>query len=123
LRRRGTLPEIPIDRSSAQPLHRQVAGGLRAAIRSGELAGGAVLPSTRALAAALGVSRNTIVTAYEELAADGLLLARAGSSTRVLAASPVPRLPDWRRMLRESQFPAEMVRFRDHEGNTLYFHR
>ena len=122
MRRRGTLPEIPIDRRSADPLHRQVANGLRAAIRRGELPGGATLPSTRALAGALGLSRNTIVTAYEELAADGLALARAGSATRVLAPSPLPQLPDWRRILRESQYPARTVRLRDPDGNPVYFH-
>src|SRR5436190_3007856 len=58
-------------------------------IRTGSVALGGLNPfPTRRSSDLLGVSRNTIVTAYEELAADGLLLARAGTSTRVLADEP-----------------------------------
>jgi hypothetical protein len=55
LKRQNPLPGLTIDRSSPTPLHRQLADALRLAIRTGGLRGGAALPSTRGLAAALGV--------------------------------------------------------------------
>ena len=56
---------------------------LRDAIRSGRLAGGAWLPSSRALARDLGVARNTVAEAYGQLVAEGWLVTRQGSGTRV----------------------------------------
>jgi GntR family transcriptional regulator / MocR family aminotransferase len=57
---------------------------LREAIRSGRLAPQARLPSTRVLAAELGLSRNTVAAAYEQLIAEGYLTARTGSGTTVV---------------------------------------
>ncbi|MDQ8701650.1 PLP-dependent aminotransferase family protein [Streptomyces sp. LHD-70] len=69
---------------------------LRSAVRSGRLAPGTLLPPYRALAADLGIARNTVAEAYAELAAEGWLVARQGSGTRVAEraapASPV-RVP------------------------------
>ena len=59
---------------------------LRQAIRSGRLPGDSRLPSTRALAADLGLSRGTVTDAYDQLATEGWLVARRGSGTRVAAA-------------------------------------
>ncbi|GAA1974267.1 PLP-dependent aminotransferase family protein [Kitasatospora viridis] len=56
---------------------------LREAVRAGRLATGARLPATRALAAELGLSRGTVTAAYEQLVAEGYLIARHGSGTRV----------------------------------------
>lgn len=64
-------------------LEQQLAQGLRAAIRRGELKAGERLPSSRTLAASLGVARGTVVTAFEQLAAEGYLAPRTGSGTRV----------------------------------------
>lgn len=67
---------------------------LRDAIRTGRLVSGAVVPSTRSLAADLGLSRSTVVIAYEQLVAEGYLRAEHGSATRVaplLAAAPPVR--------------------------------
>jgi GntR family transcriptional regulator/MocR family aminotransferase len=64
-------------------LHRQLADGLRDAIRTGRLAPHTRLPSTRVLAADLGVSRRLVVDAYSQLAAEGFLLSRHGSGTLV----------------------------------------
>ncbi|MER6916964.1 PLP-dependent aminotransferase family protein [Streptomyces sp. NPDC000594] len=58
---------------------------LREAVRDGRLAPGTRLPSSRSLAADLGVARNTVVDAYAELVAEGWLTARQGSGTRVAA--------------------------------------
>ncbi|GAU65007.1 putative GntR family transcriptional regulator [Streptomyces sp. NBRC 110611] len=77
---------------------RGTGGGLRAAllralrdaVRSGRLAPGTRLPSSRSLAADLGIARNTVADAYAELVAEGWLSARQGSGTRV-AERALPR--------------------------------
>jgi GntR family transcriptional regulator / MocR family aminotransferase len=74
---------VELDRAAAEPLHRQLTSGLREAIRSGRLVPETRLPSTRVLAADLGVSRRLVVDAYSQLAAEGFLLCRHGSGTRV----------------------------------------
>ncbi|MFD1930995.1 PLP-dependent aminotransferase family protein [Nonomuraea mangrovi] len=56
---------------------------LKEAVRTGRLAGGVRLPSTRDLAAQLGVARGTVTAAYDQLTAEGYLVARRGSGTRV----------------------------------------
>ena len=64
---------------------------LRDAVRSGRLAAGTALPSSRALAADLGVARNTVADAYGQLVAEGWLAARHGSGTWVAEhAAQVP---------------------------------
>jgi GntR family transcriptional regulator / MocR family aminotransferase len=85
---------VELDRAAPEPLHRQLANGLRDAIRTGRLAPATRLPSTRVLAADLGVSRRLVVDAYSQLAAEGFLLSRHGSGTRVAtvdAAGAQPR--------------------------------
>jgi GntR family transcriptional regulator/MocR family aminotransferase len=74
---------VELDRAAAEPLGRQLANGLRDAIRTGRLAPQSRLPSTRVLAADLGVSRRLVVDAYSQLAAEGFLLSAHGSGTRV----------------------------------------
>ncbi|MFC9175981.1 MULTISPECIES: PLP-dependent aminotransferase family protein [unclassified Streptomyces] len=66
---------------------------LREAVRSGRLTPGTQLPSSRALAADLGIARNTVADAYAELVAEGWLTARQGSGTRVAQRS-APRRAD-----------------------------
>jgi GntR family transcriptional regulator/MocR family aminotransferase len=61
---------------------------LREAVRSGRLAPGLRLPSSRSLAADLGVARNTVVDVYGQLVAEGWLAARQGSVTRVAGRAP-----------------------------------
>jgi len=64
-------------------LYAQLARALKRAILQGQLKAGAALPATRALAAELGLSRNTVLTAYEMLRAEQLAVARVGSGTFV----------------------------------------
>ncbi|KAB2344293.1 MocR-like pyridoxine biosynthesis transcription factor PdxR [Actinomadura rudentiformis] len=61
---------------------------LRAAIREGRLTTGTLLPSTRGLAAELGLSRGTVTAAYDQLAEEGYLTIRPGSGTRVADLPP-----------------------------------
>lgn len=83
---------IPVDRAAPEPLHRQVCESLRQSILEGRLGPGARLPSSRALAADLGVSRNTVLLAFEQLLAEGYLSARIGSGTQVARDLPTELL-------------------------------
>jgi GntR family transcriptional regulator / MocR family aminotransferase len=78
---------VELDRSRPRGLRAQVEAELRDAIRSGRLAAGTLLPSTRALAEDLGVTRGVIVAAYDQLLAEGYLASRPGSGTVVNAKS------------------------------------
>ena len=71
-------------------LRRGLTDALRDAVRGGRLAPGTRLPSSRSLAADLGIARNTVADAYADLVAEGWLTARQGSGTRV-AERPVPQ--------------------------------
>lgn len=85
----SSAPELPIaiDRSAAESLGSQLRQGLLQAIRSGALRTGVTLPSTRALAAQLGISRPLVVDAYGQLAAEGYLAMRQGARPTVLASA------------------------------------
>ncbi|WP_051159203.1 PLP-dependent aminotransferase family protein [Agromyces subbeticus] len=74
---------LAIDRSSGRPLGVQLVEGVRRGILDGALRPGDPVPSTRALASELGVSRSAIVAAYEQLAGEGYLDMRQGAATRV----------------------------------------
>lgn len=78
---------VTIDRSDAAPLSEQLYRALRSAIRGGRLKAGVRLPSSRAAAAVLHVSRNTVVVAYDLLRAEGAVDARQGAAPRVLDVS------------------------------------
>jgi GntR family transcriptional regulator / MocR family aminotransferase len=80
---------VGLDRDGP-PLRAQLEGQLRDAVRGGRLASGVALPSTRALARELGVSRGVVVDAYAQLAAEGYLVATQGAPTRVSDASSPP---------------------------------
>jgi GntR family transcriptional regulator / MocR family aminotransferase len=66
---------------------------LRDAVRTGRLRPGLLLPSSRALAADLGIARNTVAEAYGQLVAEGWLAARQGSGTRVAPRPPARPRP------------------------------
>jgi GntR family transcriptional regulator / MocR family aminotransferase len=75
------IPPISLDRR--RPLARQISEGLRAAIQSGRLKRNDRVPPTRTFARALGVSRQIIVAAYEELVASSHLYGRVGDGSYV----------------------------------------
>jgi GntR family transcriptional regulator / MocR family aminotransferase len=78
----------PFQPDSNAPLYQALYAHMRAAILSGELMGGMKLPSTRALAEELNISRNTVLNAYRQLLAEGYLEGRAGSGTFVAHVLP-----------------------------------
>jgi GntR family transcriptional regulator / MocR family aminotransferase len=91
----GLGPELllALDRSRSEPLRAQLERELRDAIRSGRLAPGERLPSSRSLAAELGISRGLVLECYSQLQAEGFLTSRTGSATRVAAGAFTPPEP------------------------------
>jgi GntR family transcriptional regulator/MocR family aminotransferase len=90
------IPSLGTLDRAAGNLGRQLMQALRDAVRDGAIRPGDALPSTRVLAASLQVARSTVVTAYEQLIAEGMLEAMQGAATRVaptLAGSPPVRSP------------------------------
>src|SRR5437762_1401910 len=83
--------------AAAAPLYQQIRDGLRAEVMGGALSAGHRLPSSRQLAKDLGVSRITVVNAYAELEAEGLLESRGGAGTFVLAPWEVAEVRAQRR--------------------------
>ena len=79
-------------RREGRPLRRHLERELRDAVQAGRLAPGAALPSTRALAGQLGVSRGLVVEAYAQLVAEGYLSARQGAATIVSPRAAAPSL-------------------------------
>src|SRR5881227_2479942 len=79
---------LSIDPGQPEPLHRQLYAGLRLAILERRVKPGARLPSTRHLAMALGLARNTVHGAYDQLIAEGYLETRHGSGTYVASSLP-----------------------------------
>jgi len=108
-----------LDRTSNVPLWRQISEQIAYAIRSRELAAGELLPSTRTLSSLLRVSRNTILAAYDDLAAEDLIEGRQGAGTRVQHRSG-RKLPGSQRILREGRYPERIILFEDHDGNSLF---
>jgi GntR family transcriptional regulator/MocR family aminotransferase len=86
---------VRIDPRASEPLQTQVYASIRRAILDGVVAAGSRLPSSRALAADLGISRMTAVLVFDQLAAEGYITARAGSGTFVTRELPdeIPRAP------------------------------
>lgn len=82
------MTTFPFDPSSATPYYRQIYDGYRMAILSGLLRPGERLPSTRALAAELGISRLPAVYAFDQLLHEGYIEGRTGSGTYVKESIP-----------------------------------
>ena len=85
----GLAPEVlvTVDRSRRVPLRSQLEDQFRQAIRSGRLSAGDRVPSSRALAKVLGLSRGLVQECYAQLLAEGYLVTRGGSATRVATAA------------------------------------
>lgn len=77
------IPPVALDFSSQTPLYRQIFTGFQRAVLSGSLQPGQRVPSTRALAKELRISRVPVVSAYDLLIAEGYLQAFVGTGTCV----------------------------------------
>ena len=108
---------LRFDDSSPTPMYRQLYNQLRSAILDGRLEPGARLPSTRSLATELAVARNTVMSAYEQLLAEGYLEGETGSGTYVTHALPdrILQAPALTRAKQVSRIPAAL----SHRGQTL----
>lgn len=79
---------IRLDRQSSETQYRQLENQIRTAILSGLLNGGSRIPSSRSLSKSLGVSRNSVTAAYEQLISEGYLETQVGSGTCVSTSLP-----------------------------------
>lgn len=84
----ASLGPVALDRDGGESLHRQLYRALRHAVVDGRLRPGERLPPTRALATEWGLSRNTVVTAYDTLLAEGYIEGKVGAGTFVASALP-----------------------------------
>ncbi|HUZ29245.1 MAG TPA: PLP-dependent aminotransferase family protein [Solirubrobacteraceae bacterium] len=84
---------LELQRGTGVPLHEQLEVTLRDHVRSGRLIPGTRLPSSRALAAQLGLSRGVVLEAYAQLTAEGYLVSSQGAQTRVAPVPAVERPP------------------------------
>jgi GntR family transcriptional regulator/MocR family aminotransferase len=85
---RPPLPSLLLDSTAAMTRFRQLYEGWRHAILAGQFAPGTKLPSTRAVAEYLGVSRNTVYLAFEHLRSEGYVEGRQGAGTYVAQVLP-----------------------------------
>jgi DNA-binding GntR family transcriptional regulator len=110
-----------LDRTSPQPMYLQFCSALERAIQDGSLPAGSRLPSTRVAAKLFSISRTTVLTAYETLAAGDLIESAVGSSTRVRGARMVPpmHVSNWELLIRDARYPARSTRLKDPDGNVL----
>src|ERR1700691_1761077 len=79
----AAAPLIAVDRRGEKPLHRQIYDAFRAMILERRLQPGQQIPSTRALADELGISRIPVLDAYSQLLAEGYIESRSGAGTFV----------------------------------------
>jgi DNA-binding transcriptional MocR family regulator len=110
--------QLTVDRSRPEPLTMQIVRQIQLAIEQGRLMPGTALPSTRAVARTLRVSRNTVLTAYDELKARGLARGRRGAAVHVATTVGV-RGFDVRHVVREAQYPSRTITVRDPDGNPI----
>jgi GntR family transcriptional regulator/MocR family aminotransferase len=80
------VPYIAFDRSARTSFYQQIHDGYRAAILEGRLRPGQRLPSTRALARELGISRLPVLTAFDQLLHEGYVVGRVGAGTYVTSS-------------------------------------
>src|SRR5688572_13198101 len=83
-----SMTTFPFLHDSEAPYYRQIYDGYRDAILTGRLRPGERLPSTRAVAAELGISRLPVVNAFEQLLHEGYVEGRVGSGTYVKDSIP-----------------------------------
>jgi len=107
------VPIISVDRKGTRPLHRQLYEAYRAAIVEGTLRSGQRVPSSRILAAELGISRMPVLNAYAQLAAEGYFESRVGAGTVVsstITANAAPPQTGNTRQGKTSAHPSQFAK-------------
>lgn len=123
MRRKSTVwPEIRLERwFGAATLRHQIERQIGQAILEGRLTHGSRLASSRLMAKLLGVSRGTVVEAYEALLEAGLIVSSQGSGMRVCRLLPrVPSCSSLERAACAAHYPARTCLFEDGDGTPLY---
>lgn len=122
MRTSAAWSEISLDRESGtSTLRHQIEQQLSRSIRDASLADNGRLPSSRRLAKFLGVSRGTVVEAYEALLEQALIIAVAGSGMRVFRPSArVPNFGNLKKTVAAVHYPAHVCIFEDPDGTALY---
>jgi GntR family transcriptional regulator / MocR family aminotransferase len=105
-----------VDRAADVPVFRQIYLQLRSAILSGALRPATKLPSTRELAAQLGVSRSAVVSAFEQLLAEGYAFGKRGAGTYIASDVPEPFEAIHGRKKRPASVAKTAASFRDFRG-------
>jgi DNA-binding transcriptional regulator YhcF (GntR family) len=112
------VPPIVLDRSCQVPLRRQIHDQIAQSIRGGAVDYEARLPSTRVMAGLLRVSRNTVLAAYDDLAADDLTQGEPGSGMRINRGRKTTS-HGLRHVIRAARYPAQVLTLADPDGNPL----
>jgi GntR family transcriptional regulator / MocR family aminotransferase len=99
---------IVLNRSSSEPLHRQIYEEWRHGILSGRFRHAERVPSTRELSTALAVSRSTVTQAYDQLIAEGYLETSLGSGTFVCRELPDELLRAQQKQVSKPQQPPDV---------------
>ncbi len=114
------LGPLTVDPGERMPLYRQVYRRIRELVLDGSLSRGSRLPSTRTLAADLGLSRNTVLAAVEQLTFEGYLISRVGDGTYVAAVLPEDlEKPRWPRTGDAGGEPQPSIRQLSRAGERL----
>ena len=122
-RRELCVPQIELDRASGTPLYRQIYHQLARAIRCGAVPDRVRLPSTRLMARLLRVSRNTVLVAYDDLAAADLIQGKRGAGMWVKGDISGARTRSrLQQVIRAAGYPAKVLILTDPDGNMLYLH-
>ena len=108
--------QFSVSRDGAIPLSLQIVRELQEAVETGRVTAGTRLPSTRSLACMLGVSRNTVLAAYDELTVRGFVRSRRGAGMYVCA--PVAGF-DLKAIMRDAQYSSRTVLIQDADGNPI----
>ena len=110
------LYSFEVDRAADAPLFHQIYQQLRSAILSGALRSATKLPSTRELAAQLGVSRSAVVSAFEQLLAEGYTFGKKGAGTYIAPDLPEPFEAIHGRKKRTASVTKTVASFQDLRG-------
>ncbi|MDQ3714210.1 MAG: PLP-dependent aminotransferase family protein [Acidobacteriota bacterium] len=114
-------PFIILDENFKAPLYRQIYETIRRSILSGEFHSGRQLPATRLLAKQLGISRLTVINAYDQLTAEGYLESKSGAGTYVAEHLPEEFLqtPLLKKSAGETEFPPRKFNFSKYGKNVF----
>jgi GntR family transcriptional regulator/MocR family aminotransferase len=107
-----------LDRTAPDALHQQIHRQIASSISNAPA--NARLPSTRLLSKLLSVSRNTVLAAYEELAADGFIQGSHGAGMFVCVRSAPGDRKGLSRAIRAANYPSRTAQLPDPDSNPLY---